>query len=94
MRTLNFTPDMTQGLMQVLLAILNMGNLQFTPGTGSASATCTVAAEQSGTVDLLVDLLGVDKDGYNKCLIQKKLQMGKGECVYSLHCNHWSIHLI
>ena len=87
MKTLQFTPDMTQGLMQVLLAILTMGNLQFTAGTGAASATCTIANEHSGTMDVLVDLLGVDKEGYNKCLIQKKLQMGKGMCFEFVDCN-------
>lgn len=76
MGTLQFTSDMQSGMFQLLLAILNLGNVTFVAGTGSKSASCTVSSTTSSYVDLAVTLLGVDAELFHKALTEKKVKMG------------------
>jgi myosin heavy subunit len=76
MKTLQFTPDMQSGMFQLLLAILNLGNVTFVSGTGSQSASCSVSPATKSFVDLSVSLLGVDDAMFSKALTEKKVKMG------------------
>ena len=84
MNALQFNNAMKTGLYQLLLGILNLGNITFTAGPNETSVVDTKCHD---SVNSCVHLFDVNAMNFNKCMTEKYVQMGGGGSMIAIQLN-------
>lgn len=79
MNTLQFSPSLQSEMIQVIIAILSLGNIRFE--VGPLEATSKITAASSSFLAKCCSLLGLQVDGFKYALTEKRVQMGRGSVV-------------
>jgi myosin-1 len=77
MKKIGFSDENQKGVVDLLAAILHIGEIKFSPIAGKEE--CTVA--NADAADFVASLLGVDKAQLARCLTWKRLEIGANEIV-------------
>lgn len=82
MQTLQFSNDLQTQMLQIIAAILHMGNITFSQGQLEGSSQ--VSSSSSTAVEMSSKLLGLKIDSFTFSLTEKRLQMGSRGSVVSV----------
>jgi myosin heavy subunit len=85
MQTLQFSDDLQTQMLQIIAAILHMGNITFIQGHTEGSSQ--VDSNSSASVELVSQLLGLKVESFTFSLTEKRLQMGSRGSVVSVKLN-------
>jgi len=79
MNTLQFSADIQNQMMQIIAAIMHMGNIEFSSGKSEGSSQVNAAADAA--ISKTCELLGLQVDSFKYALTEKRVQMGRGSVV-------------
>ena len=85
MNTLQFSQDIQTQILQIIAAILHMGNIRFSPGSTEGSSKVNPSA--ANAIGLAALLLGLEEEAFTFSLTEKRLQMGSRGSVVSVKLN-------
>ena len=79
MKTLGFSETLQDSILNIIAAILHIGNITFEAGATEGSSA--LSAGCASHVQYCTDLLGLDSAGFQFALTEKTVQMGRGSVV-------------
>lgn len=79
MKTLNFTGQLFDMMHQILVGVLNLGNVMFEAVSSDGSSK--IASASTDVMQHCAELLGLELDAFEYALTQKRVQMGRGSVV-------------
>lgn len=85
MNTLQFSQDIQTQMLQIIAAIMHMGNISFVQGNTDGSSQVNTAS--ANAIALSAQLLGLPVESFTFSLTEKRLQMGSRGSVVSVKLN-------